>query len=165
MKGKLSSYNDVDFINLVSISDSYSDLKRRLGYTTTSGGVAILIKKRVLKLGLDTSHFTRARSIRIQNIGKSRYTLEEILVKYSEYSSNDRLKRRLVSSGLLKYECGNCKNQGEWCGQKLSLQLDHKNGINNDNRLKNLRFLCPNCHSQTDSFSGRNKESTAKMVD
>lgn len=60
-------------------------------------------------------------------------------------------------AGWLEEKC-ECGNKGFWRGKKLTLQLDHKNGVNNDNRLENLRFLCPNCHSQTDTFCGRNKK-------
>ena len=157
MKGKLSSLEDKYFIELVKESDSFSDVKRKLGYTGTSGGVYDLIKKRIKYLSIDTSHFTRAKEIRIKNIGKPIYKLEEILIDKSDYFNRDRLKKRLISSGLLKYECDICNNYGKWMGKNITLQLDHKNGINNDNRIENLRFLCPNCHSQTSTFSGRNK--------
>ena len=53
--------------------------------------------------------------------------------------------------------CANCGNIGEWNGQSLTLQIDHINGINNDNRKENLRWLCPNCHSQTSTYTGKNK--------
>ena len=49
-----------------------------------------------------------------------------------------------------------CGNEGFWNGKKLVLQLEHKNGIHNDHRVENLCFLCPNCHSQTDTYSGKN---------
>lgn len=83
--------------------------------------------------------------------------MEEILVENSTYLNRAKLKERLVRDNLLKYECSVCGNTGEWNNKFLSLQLDHINGINNDNRIENLRFLCPNCHSQTDTFSGKNK--------
>jgi 5-methylcytosine-specific restriction endonuclease McrA len=83
--------------------------------------------------------------------------LEEILVENSTYTNRTALKTRLLKEGLITYECAICKNKGEWNGNPLTLQLDHINGINNDHRLENLRFLCPNCHSQTNTFSGRNK--------
>ena len=53
--------------------------------------------------------------------------------------------------------CACCGNAGRWQGQPLTLQLDHVNGRYNDNRLENLRWLCPNCHSQTETFAGRGK--------
>ena len=81
--------------------------------------------------------------------------LESVLTVNSSYARH-ALKRRLVEEGMLDYRCQICSNDGMWNGQKLSLQLDHVNGVFNDNRLENLRFLCPNCHSQTDSYAGKN---------
>jgi hypothetical protein len=69
-------------------------------------------------------------------------------------STRSKLKTKLISAGV-KYECSIC-HTNEWLGNKLSLHLDHINGINKDNRPENLRFLCPNCHSQTDTYCGKN---------
>ena len=55
----------------------------------------------------------------------------------------------------MEYKCQKC-GISEWLGNPLTLQLDHINGVNNDHRLTNLRFLCPNCHSQTDTYAGKN---------
>ncbi|MGB2240169.1 MAG: HNH endonuclease [Pseudomonadales bacterium] len=55
------------------------------------------------------------------------------------------------------YNCSSCGIGDEWNGKPITLQLDHINGVNNDHRLDNLRMLCPNCHSQTDTWCGRNK--------
>ena len=77
------------------------------------------------------------------------------MVENSTYS-NTHLKKRLINDGVLEYSCQICGNIGEWNGNPMSLQLDHINGVNNDNRLKNLRFLCPNCHSQTNTYGGKN---------
>lgn len=68
------------------------------------------------------------------------------------------IKRRLIKNGLVKYECARCHSNGDWEGEKLSLHLDHINGVSNDNRLSNLRFLCPNCHSLTDTYAGKNSK-------
>jgi 5-methylcytosine-specific restriction endonuclease McrA len=70
-------------------------------------------------------------------------------------SHRGNVKRRLLQEGLLRDECYEC-GITHWFGEKLSLHLDHINGINDDNQLENLRMLCPNCHSQTETFSGRN---------
>ena len=67
-----------------------------------------------------------------------------------------RLKIRLVKEKRLEYKCALC-GISEWQGQPLSLQLDHINGKHNDHRIENLRFLCPNCHSQTETYAGKNK--------
>lgn len=88
------------------------------------------------------------------------------MVEGSNYSRY-QLKRRLVQEGLLEYRCygDGCKLSSEWLGKKLSLQLDHINGRGNDNRIENLRFLCPNCHSQTPTFAGRNLRKKKECVD
>lgn len=66
------------------------------------------------------------------------------------------VKRYILRNNLLPYECVLCGMGPEWNGKPITLQLDHINGINNDHRLENLRILCPNCHSQTDTFAGKN---------
>jgi 5-methylcytosine-specific restriction endonuclease McrA len=65
------------------------------------------------------------------------------------------LKKRLLAAGLLEDRCQRC-GICEWHGRCLPLELHHINGIGQDNRLENLTLLCPNCHSQTDSWGGRN---------
>lgn len=65
------------------------------------------------------------------------------------------LKNKLIKAGRA-YKCESCENAGEWQGKPLALQVDHIDGINSNNMLENLRFLCPNCHSQTSTFAGRN---------
>lgn len=68
------------------------------------------------------------------------------------------LRLRLINDKLIPYVCSACNSEPEWNRRPLTLQLEHKNGINNDNRLENLCFLCPNCHSQTSTWGGRNSE-------
>jgi Zn finger protein HypA/HybF involved in hydrogenase expression len=72
------------------------------------------------------------------------------------YNSRAAVKRKIINENLLEYKCNIC-GIVEWNNKPLSLHLDHINGSNGDNRLENLRFLCPNCHSQTDNYAGRNK--------
>ena len=85
----------------------------------------------------------------------AKYSLDEILIENSPYMSITRLKIRLINEGKMEYKCQNC-GITEWLGKPITLQLDHINGVNNDHRLINLRFLCPNCHSQTDTYAGKN---------
>lgn len=87
---------------------------------------------------------------------KSKVLLEDIITNKVKFSTG-QLKKRLLYDGILEYKCVKCANEGEWMGEAISLELDHINGDNNDNRLENLRILCPNCHSQTPTF--RNKKS------
>lgn len=80
--------------------------------------------------------------------------LSDILVENCRYKV--RLKTRILKAKLLEHKCSSCGNDGAWLNQELVLQLDHINGVNDDNRIENLRFLCPNCHSQTLTFCGKN---------
>lgn len=81
---------------------------------------------------------------------------EKVFVENSTYSRM-RLKERIIKQELIPYECAECGNVGEWNGKKLVLQLDHKNGVNDDHRIDNLRFLCPNCHTQQDTYAAKNR--------
>lgn len=73
-----------------------------------------------------------------------------------EAKSRTNLKNRLLQAGILRNRCDIC-GISRWRGRALSIQIDHINGIRNDHRLENLRMLCPNCHSQTETFASRNR--------
>ena len=81
--------------------------------------------------------------------------LDQLLVVREEAGGRWNLKRRLLIDGLKTAVCERCGIQ-DWLGEPLSLALHHVNGDNRDNRLENLQLLCPNCHSQTENFAGRN---------
>jgi len=87
---------------------------------------------------------------------KSKVELEDIITNKVKFSRH-QLKKRLLHLGILEYKCCWCDNIGEWNGKPMSLELDHINGINDDNRLENLRILCPNCHSQTPTYKNKNR--------
>lgn len=87
--------------------------------------------------------------------------LDELLVA-NTYRSRHNVKLRLLSSGLKMARCERC-GLSEWRGSAVPLALHHVNGDRNDHRLENLEFLCANCHSQTDSFSGRNRRTTGAL--
>ena len=71
-------------------------------------------------------------------------------------TSRFTIKRRLLAAGVLQNRCDEC-GLSEWRGKPISIQIDHINGVRHDHRLENLRMLCPNCHSQTETFASRNK--------
>jgi hypothetical protein len=85
---------------------------------------------------------------------EQRWPIDRVL---REAKSPNHVKRRLLCEGLLENRCALC-GLVEWLGKPLSVQIDHINGNNKDNRLENLRMLCPNCHSQTDTFGARNRK-------
>ena len=152
-RSKVYLPTDEEFAKIVAEANTYSDCLRALGLGTRGGSSTDILKKRIKELDLSTEHFGNPSKQHYN----AKYTLDEILVENSSYTSIQTLKRRLIKENKLPYKCAYCGNTGEWNGKPLVLQLDHINGINNDHRIENLRFLCPNCHSQTQSYSGKNK--------
>jgi uncharacterized protein with PIN domain len=147
-------YKSIEFDNIVSVSKNLVDVCRKLNLGLT-GGNRNTIKKWINKKGLDTSHFFIERK-------KSEYK-GEIFV---ENSNSDRrtVKDKLYRENLKEKKCEMC-GQGEyWMGKKISLILDHINGINNDNRIENLRILCPNCNATLDTNGGKNIKNKLKQT-
>ena len=145
---------------------SYKDILLLLGYSSCTG-VGEMLKKRIEKDCIDT------KTLELNRINNRHCILRKVRYQYDNkdvFISDSKccrgsVKRHIIKNNLMDYKCEKCGIGDMWEGEKISLQLDHKNGVNNDNRLENLRFLCPNCHSQTHTFSGRNtrKEKAIKV--
>ena len=143
---------------MIKESHSYAECCRKIGYSDRGRYGSDQIKKRCAELNISTEHFSSVASmIKVAQ----KYTLDEILVENSSYKNISRLKLRLINENRLEYVCAICGNNGFWNDQPLTLTLDHINGKHLDHRIENLRFLCPNCHSQTETFSGKNKTTTS----
>ena len=154
---KVYQLSDEDFIQLIRKNHSWCGCARAIGLSPYGSNAKNQLKKRVEELQLDISHFNQTQDARKAS---TKYSLEEIMVENSAYQNITKLKERILQENIIPYKCAICGNTGEWFGQKLNLQLDHINGKHFDHRKENLRFLCPNCHSQTETFSGKNKEKT-----
>lgn len=98
------------------------------------------------------------------SISQNRYTLEEILVENSPYNDNKYLIHRLFKNNLLDNKCYKCGRDPAWQEKNLVLQLDHIDGVHNNNSITNLRMLCPNCHSQTSTYAGKNNIKKRKCL-
>ena len=149
-------YTDEMLESAVRDSTSIAGVLRALG-VTWSGGAHAHFSRRIKRLGLDTAHFTGAAHMR----GKPalrRLPAEEVLVVKPRGSRRTQpylLRRALIEVGM-PYECEMCGIGGAWQGRPLILHVDHVNGDCLDSRVENLRFLCPNCHTQTATWAGRN---------
>ncbi len=144
---------------LVASATSVATVASHLGLPGEGSGHR-LVAERIAALGLDTGHFrgagwsrgeTAATHPSICALSRRRSIPdEEVFVRNSRYLSSEGLVRRLRARGWT-YACREC-GITTWQGAPLSLHLDHINGVHNDHRLSNLRFLCPNCHSQTRTY-------------
>lgn len=119
-----------------------------------SGGTYTTLKKKFKEWNIDTSHFLGQGYLKGQ-IPQNSILLEDILSNRI-YLKSSGLKKKLIKAGLLEYKCGN-ENCGisDWKEKPITLELDHIDGDKYNNRLENLKLLCPNCHSQTKTWRGR----------
>ena len=164
MQGKRRKFKDIpddEFILAVKNNTTIKNVIGSLGYSRASGTMSTYVKNRIKLLDLDISHFSTKD---IKYYSHPRYALDEILVENSTYENIFRLKKRILKENLIDYKCENCGNEGLWNGKELVLQLEHKNGIHNDHRIENLCFLCPNCHSQTETFGSRQRRAKSDDI-
>lgn len=144
---------------IVKDCNSFAAVIRKLGLKQAGGNQSYLTR-RIREFGIDTSHFRGQANNYGDNHkgGNEKLIAAQVLV----YNRNDgrrehaiNLRRAMIESGVPE-ECAHCCLGPKWNGEKLVLQIDHKDGDFLNNRLENLRFLCPNCHSQTETFGAKN---------
>lgn len=138
----------------VATSLCYSEALRKLGLRPAGGNHRVLRKYVDEVWQIPTDHFDSARARLAGFVPRRPVPLEQVLVEGSSYS-RATLKRRLFDAGLKARECELCGPGESWHGKSMSLILDHINGVPDDNRLENLRIVCPNCAATLDTHCGR----------
>ena len=145
------------YIEIFKLCKGFQDFFNKIGLVNNAGNF-YKFKSAFKELGFDTASIKR-------NGEKIDY-FKDALIENSPYHRSS-IKRFLIRENIIPYECSadGCSVKGFWNGKKISLQLEHKNGVPNDNRLENLTFLCPNCHSQTETFASRTKVIKNKNIE
>lgn len=163
MENKIYKLSDEQFVELLKKSSTISEVLFKLGYTVKGNSWGYSqVKRRMDDLNLDYSIF-KGKSAVIKTGVLNNVKKEDILKENCKHQRTV-LRRYVIKNNLIPYKCAIC-GCTEWQGKTLSLELDHINGINNDNRLENLRFLCPNCHSQTSTYGSRNQQINSSEYD
>lgn len=159
MKSILYDFTPDELQILLDTSDSYSDLLRKIGLNP-KGGNPKTLHKIINEYHLDETQLNINRKLLFSKNTifphiKNKKSMEDILNNKCEFYSSSKLLKRLINEGYKTYRCENC-GITEWLEKPIVLQLEHIDGNHLNNSLDNLKILCPNCHSQTDTFAGKN---------
>lgn len=151
----LNSYTESELRAIVEKSNSWRDLARNLGYNCNSGDLKASIQKRIEELNISTQHFKTVASNAIErNEGN-------IFIEHST-ADQSTLRKWYLKGHYTEYQCFICGQEPIWQDKPLTLILDHINGVNNDDRLENLRWVCPNCNIQLPTTGRTNSTKSAK---
>lgn len=143
-KGKKGAFIDKDELDSITKeSDSYLSISKKTGHKRST------ITNYINKFNISIEHFVPGKNRPSSN--------KKILCENSKFSHSS-VRKCIFRGNLLQYKCGNCNLDPIWNEKPLVLDLHHINGITTDNRIENLIFLCPNCHSQTKNNKGANRK-------
>lgn len=157
-------WTEQDLLQAVKKSRSIRQVLHLLGLKE-AGGNYTQIQKYLEIFKIDSSHFTgRGWNKGLKRTFRPITPLDQILVKDSIFQSH-KLKNRLFAIELKKPVCEECGWAKKSKDGRLPLELDHINGNSRDNRIENLRILCPNCHSLKPTHRGRNRKNLARVAE
>ena len=166
MWGTLNSYTHIELQKLLDESYSIADVLRKIGLRANGGNYATITKK-IQDYNLDLTQLKHNKKEYHKKIFKLRpiqYSIEDILNnKHTNYASSKLLKR-LIAEGYKEAKCEIC-GLTEWNGKPIHFHLHHKDGNHNNNSFENLQVVCPNCHSQTDTYCGKKTSSKFNTQD
>lgn len=145
---KIDNFTDEEFKNIVLESQTYSEISQKLGYSKNSTATK-QIKERCEKLNISLLH------LKGSNSSNKKLKLEDIFILDSKVSQST-LRKYYQKGNYTEYKCSICGLSPFWNGKELTLTLDHINGNNKDDRLENLRWVCPNCDRQLPTFCSKN---------
>lgn len=156
-------WTDDELRAALAASRSLAEAIRRLRIVG-AGGNYKQVKRRIAELGLDTSHMLgKGWNVGLSFRPRRTATLDALLVA-GRWTSSHRLKQRLIAAGIKDAACELCGWARRSADGRIPLELDHINGDHEDNRLENLRILCPNCHSLQPTHRGSNQKRRARVV-
>ena len=143
----IDSYSKEELEEITKNSNSIKEVVKKLGYPSLSGNNNLTVKNRLEKYNIDTSHFTYPKHIKRMP--------ENIFIENST-ASQKVLREYYKKGNYSSYKCSICEQGPEWNGKPLTLILDHINGNSRDDRIENLRWVCPNCNQQLETTGFRN---------
>lgn len=150
-----------DIANIIKESNNRYEILKKLNWDLNTTGYKKL-NEFITNNNIDISHFETRKDVYNRTlIYKKNFikiSLNDILIENSTYKSTNNLKLRLYKEGLKRPICEKCGQNENWHNEHISMILDHINGINNDNRLENLRILCPNCNATLPTHCGKNSK-------
>ena len=150
-------------LELVETSNSIKELVGKIGLNNKSGSNDITVKKCLEHHGIDWKPLALKGRVSTNRGVNRKVSNEELFIQNSKHGRTV-VRKRVIQENLIPYKCAICGQEPEWNGKPMPLILDHINGIRDDHRLNNLRFVCGNCNLQLDTTNGKNNSKRRKEL-